>query len=82
MASGPLTSPQIDGGKMETVTDFIFFGFKITADGYHNHEIKTLPLGRKAMTKLNSVLKSRDISLLTKVCTIKGKVFPNSHVWM
>ena len=66
--------------KMKTVTDFIFLNSKITADGYQNHEIKTLTLGRKAMTKLDSVLKSRDITLLTKVCTVKVKVFPNSHV--
>ena len=65
MASGPLTSWQIDGETVETVADFIFLGSKITADGYQNHEIKTLTLGRKAMTKLDSVLKSRDITLPT-----------------
>ena len=59
MASGPLTSWQTDGRKMKTVTDFIFLGSKITADGYQNHEIKTLTLGRKAMTKLDSVLKKQ-----------------------
>ena len=59
MASGPLTSWQTDGRKMKTVTDFIFLGSKITADGYQNHEIKTLTLGRKAMTKLGSVLKKQ-----------------------
>ena len=68
MASGPITSWQIDGETVETVTDFILGGFKITADGDCSHEIKThLLFGRKAMTKLDSVLKSRDITLLTKV---------------
>ena len=68
MASDPITSWQIDGETMETATDFIFLGSKITADGDCNHEIKRhLPLGRKPMTKLDSVLKSRDITLLTKV---------------
>ena len=68
LASGPITSWQIDGETMETVTDFIFFGSKITADGDCSHEIKRcLLLGTKAMTNLDSILKSRDITLLTKV---------------
>ena len=76
MASGPITSWQIDGETMETVTDFIFLGSKITADGYGSHEIKRcLLLGRKAMTNLNSILKSRDITLPTKVRLVKGTVF-------
>ena len=74
MASGPITSWQIEGEKVE---DFIFLGSKITADGDCDHEIKRhLPLGRKAMTNLDSVLKSRDITLLTKVCIVKAMVFP------
>ena len=74
MASGPITSWQIDG---ETVTDFIFGGSKITADGDCNHEIKrTLLLGRKVMIKLDSILKSRDITLPTKVLLVKAMVFP------
>ena len=77
MASGPITSSQIDGETMETVTDFIFLGSKITADGDCNHEIKRhLLLGRKAMTNLDNVLKSRDITLPTKVCVVKAIVFP------
>ena len=77
MASGPITSWQIDGETMETVTDFIFEGSKITADGDCSHEIKRcLLLGRKAMTNLDSILKSRDISLTTKVCLVKPMVFP------
>ena len=77
MASGPITSWQIDGETMEMVTDFIFLGSKITADGDCSHEIKRcLLLGRKAMTNLNSVLKSRDISLPTKVHLVKAMVFP------
>ena len=81
MASGPITSWQIDGEKLEAVTDFIFLGSKITADG-DSYEIKRrLLLGRKAMTKLDSVLKSRDITLLTKVCIVKAG-FSNSHVQM
>ena len=77
MASGPITSWQIDGETMETVTDFIFLGSKITADGYGSHEIKRcLLLGRKAMTNLNSILKSRDITLPTKVRLVKAMVFP------
>ena len=75
MASGPITSWQIDGEIMETVTDFIFLGSKITADGDCSHKIKRL-LGRKAMTNLDSVLKSRDITLLTKVYLVKAMVFP------
>ena len=77
MASGPITSWQIDGEIMETVTDFIFLGSKVTVDGDCSHEIKRcLLLGRKAMTNLNSVLKSRDITLLTKVHLVKAMVFP------
>ena len=77
MASGPNTSWQIDGETMEIVTDFIFLGSKITLDGDCSHEIKRhLLLGRKAMTNLSSVLKSRDITLLTKVHIIKAMVFP------
>ena len=76
MASGPITSWQIDGEKMETVTDFIFSGSKITADGDCSNEIKRhLLLGRKVMTNLDSILKSRDITLLTKVCLVKAMVF-------
>ena len=75
MASGPITSWQIDGEKMETVADFIFLGFKITAGGDCRHEIKRrLLLGRKAMTNLDSILKSRDITLPTKVCLVKAMV--------
>ena len=77
MASGPITSWQIDGETMETVTDFIFWGPKMTADGDCSHEIKRhLPLGRKAMTNLDNILKSRDISLPAKVCIVKAMVFP------
>ena len=77
MASGPITSWQIDEEKMETVTDFILLGSKITADHDCSHEIKRpFILGRKAMTNLDSILKSRDITLLTKVHLIKAKVFP------
>jgi len=77
MASSPITSWQIDGETMEMVTDFIFLGSKITADGDCSHEIKRcLSLGRKAMTNLDSILKSRDITLPTKVCTVKAMVFP------
>jgi len=77
MASGPITSWQVDGGTMKTVTDFIFLGSKITADGDCSHEIKRhLLLGRKAMTNLDSILKSRDTTLLTKVHIIKALVFP------
>ena len=77
MASGPITSRQIDGETMETVTDFIFLGSKITADGDYSYEIKRrLLLERKAMTNLNSILKSRDITLLTKARLVKAMVFP------
>ena len=77
MASGPITSWQIDGETMETVTDIIFGGSKITADGDHSHEIKgRLLLGRKAMTNPDSILKSRDITLPLKVCLVKAMVFP------
>ena len=76
MASGSITSWQIDGETMETVTDFIFLGSKITADGDCSHEIKRrLLLGRKTMTNLDSILKSKDIILLTKVCLVKAMVF-------
>ena len=76
MASSPITSWQIDGETVETVTDFIFLGSKITADGDFSHEIKRcLLLGRKAMTNLNSALKSRDITLLIKVHIVKGVFF-------
>ena len=76
MASSPITSWQIDGETMETVTDFIFLGSKITADSYSSYVIKRhLLLGRKAMTKLDSVLKSRDITLLTSICLVKAMVF-------
>ena len=77
MASGPITSWQIDGEAMETVTDFIFLGSKITAGGDCSHEIKRrLLLGRKVMTNLDSILKSRDIALPTKVHLVKAMVFP------
>ena len=77
MASGPITSWEIDGETMETVTDFTFFGSKITADGDCSHEIKRrLLLGRKVMTNLNSILKSRDITWPTKVHVVKAMVFP------
>ena len=77
MGSSLITLWQIDGETMETVSDFIFFGSKITADGDCSHEIKRcLLLGRKAMTNLDSVLKSRDITLSTKVCLVKAMVFP------
>ena len=77
MASSPITSWQIDGETIETMTDFIFLGFKITADGNCGHEIKRcLLLGSKAMTNLDSILKSRDITLPTKVHLVKGMVFP------
>ena len=77
MASVPITSWQIDGETMETVTDLIFLGSKITADGDCSHEIKRhLILGRKAMSNLDSILKSRDIALPAKVCLVKAMVFP------
>ena len=77
MASGPITSWQTEGGKVEAVTEFPFLGSKISADGDCSHEIKRgLVLGRKAMTNLDSVLKSRDIILPTKFCVVKAMVFP------
>ena len=77
MASSPITSWQIDGEKVEIVADFIFLGSKITADGDYNHEIKRhLLLVRKVMTNLDSIFKSRDITLLTKVRLVKAMVFP------
>ena len=77
MASGPIASWQIDGETMETMRDFIFLGSKITADGDCSDEIKRpLLLGRKAMTNLDSILKSRDVTLPTKVCLVKAMVFP------
>ena len=77
MASDTITSWQIDREKIETVTDFIFLGSKITVDGDCSHKIKRhLLLGRKVMTKLDSILKNRDITLLTKICIVKAKVFP------
>ena len=77
MASGPITSWKIDGETVETVTDFIFLGSKITADGDCSHEIKRcLLLGRKATTNLDSILKSRAVTLPTKVCLVKALVFP------
>ena len=77
MASGPITSCEIDGETVETVLDFIFLGSKITADGDCSHDIKRrLLLGRKVMTNLDSILKSRDITLPTKVCLVKAMVFP------
>ena len=77
MASSPITSWPTDGKTMETVTDFIFLGSKITADGDCSHEIKRrLPLERKVMTNLDSIFKSRDITLPTKVCLVKAMVFP------
>ena len=83
MASGPITSWEIDGETVETVTDFIFLGFKITADGDCNHEIKRyLLLGRKVMTNLDRIFKSRDITLPTKVRLVKAIVFSLGHIWM
>ena len=83
-ASGSITSWQIDGKAMETVTDFIFLGFKITADGDCSHKIKRrLLLGRKAMPNLDSVIKSRDITLPRKVhLSSQGCGFSSSHIWM
>ena len=76
MASGPITSWQIDGETMKTVSDFMFWGSKITADGPCSHEIKRyLPLGRKAVTNLDSILKSRDITLPTKVRLVKAMIY-------
>ena len=83
MASGPITSWEIDGETMETMTDFILGGSKITADGDCSHEIKRhLLFGRKAMTNLESILKTRDITLPTKVHIVKAMVFSSSHVLM
>ena len=83
MASGPITSWQIDGEIMKTVTDFIFLGSEITADGDCSHEIKRrLLLGRKAITNLDSILKSRDITLPTKAHLVKAMVFPVVIQWM
>ena len=83
MASGPITSWQIDGETVETVADFILGGSKITADGDCSHEIKRrLLLGRKVMTNLHSMFKSRDITLPTKVRLVKAMVFSCGHVWM
>ena len=83
MASGPITSQQIVGETVETVTEFILGGSKITADGDCSHEIKRcLLLGRKVMTNLDSMLKSRDVTLPTKVHLAKALFFFNSHVWM
>ena len=77
MASGPITSWEIDGETVETVSDFIFLGSKIAADGDCSHEIERhLLLGRKVMTNLDSILKSRDITLLIKVCLVKAMIFP------
>ena len=77
MTSGPITSWQIDGETMETVTDFIFWGSEITAGDHYSHEIKRhLLIGRKGMTILDSILKSRDITFLTKVCLVKAMAFP------
>ena len=77
MASGPITSGQIDGETMETMTDFIFLGSKISADGDYSHEIKRcLPLGRKSMMNIDGILKSRNITLPTKVRLVKAMVFP------
>ena len=77
LASGPITAWQIEGEKVEVMTDFLFLGSKITADSDHSHEIRRrLLLGRKAMTNLDCVLKSRDITLMTKVHIVKAMVFP------
>ena len=83
MASGPITSWQIDGETVETTADFIFLGSKITADGDCSHEIKRcLLLGRTVMTNLDSILKSRDVTLATKVRIVKAMVLFSGHVWM
>ena len=83
MLSGPITSLQIDGETMETVTGFIFLGSKITADGDYSHEIKRrLLLRRKVMTNLDSILKSRDITLPTKVLSSQNYGISSSHVWI
>ena len=83
MASGPITSWEIYGETVETVSYFIFWGSKITADGDCSHEIKRhLLFGRKVTTNLDSIFISRDITLPTKVCLVKGMFFSSSHVWM
>ena len=83
MASSPITSWEIDGETMETATDFILGGSKITADGDCSHKIKRrLLLGRKVMTNLDSIFKSRDITLPTKVCLVKAMVFSSGYVWV
>ena len=83
MASGPITSRQIDGETVETVSDFIFLGSKITADGDCSHEIKRhLFLGRKVMTKLDNMLKSRDITFVNRSSSVEGYGFSTGHVWM
>ena len=83
MASGPIIPWQIDGETIETLRAFIYLGSKITADGDFSHKIKRhLLLGRKTMTNLDRVLKSRDITLPTKVCIVKAMVFSSSHVWI
>ena len=83
MASGPMTSWQIDGETIETVWDYFLVGSEITVDVDCSHDIKIrLLLGRKAMTNLDSILKSRDITLPTKICLVKAMVFTSSHVWM
>ena len=83
MASGPITSWEIDGETVETVSDFIFLGTKITADSDCSHEIKRcLLLGSKVMTNLGSILKSRDITLSTRLYLVKTMVFSSSHIWM
>ena len=83
MASGPIISWEIDGERVQTVSDFIFLGYKITADGDCSHEIKRhLLLGRKFMINLDNILKSRDITLPVKVHLVKAMDFSSSHVWM
>ena len=83
MASSPITSWQIDGETVETVADFILGGSKINADGDYSHEIKRrLLLGRKVMTNLDSILKNREITLLTMIHLVKAVFFSSSHVWM
>ena len=83
MASGPITSWQIDGERVETVTDFISWGSKVIADGDWNHEIKRhLLLGRKVMTNLDKILKARDITLSAMVCLVKAMFFSSGHIWI
>ena len=83
MSSDPITSWQINGETVETVSDFIFLGSKITADGDWSHEIRwRLLLGRKIMTNLDNILKSRNLTLPTKVCLVRANGFSSSHVWM